>query len=200
MHTHTQASSPSTAGSPWKLPGLGKAPNLQLYCHAGAAGLADRVAIFPSNHRLLRTPPRLPGLCPQTALPRTLHAPRWDSASQPPLLVPLPVSTSPAHPHQSSASGAECGTTFCPTVSCLQGRLRHSPAWGAAAAVQMPRGGSPWGPTDAFPNLGQEGEIPAGLFLKARVSAQRGAWGQSLGVQGTSGCRGGAPSTSPGSA
>lgn len=97
-HTHTHSPQPTTTGGRWKLPGLGKAPNLQLHLcqHPEAAEPAD-------HHLSLQSQTSHAGLV-QAASAQSPTSLMQDSAStsraQPAhlFLVPLPVFTSSAQP------------------------------------------------------------------------------------------------------
>lgn len=92
-----------------------------------------------------------------------------------------------------SCPGPTHKITFCPTPSASKATKAH--LWAGSRDCSLnTTWGPPRGSTDAFHNLGQQEEIRAGLFLKTSFPVESGAWGQSLGVQRTPGCRGGAPS------
>lgn len=170
IHTHTHSLRPTTTGSRWKLPGLGKAPNLQLHlCHHPEAA-------EPADHHLsLQSQTSHTGLV-QAASAQSPTSLMQDSAStgraQPAHLCSWSLSQF-LHP-QPNLSELSFGCSMWkhilphllpPVVT------KHLSRREAEVAAQLQHGASPRGSTNAFHNLRREEELHAGRPLSKLSSS-----------------------------
>lgn len=114
------------------------------------------------------------------------------------------------HPRRAQPNNQFLVPPQSPTSSALPAKAQlqgfHEEARSAIVS-SAPGGGQapPWvgsrgccpSATNTSHNLGQVEESHTGFFLKTSFPIERGAWGQSPGIEGTSRCRGRAPAASP---